>query len=153
MTPAPVTPAPVTPAPVTPAPLCRRNRRGTAAIEFALVGSVLLVMIFGMMEWSWYLFQYYALERATEQGARVASAVTTNQDPTPVAQAAVERALREWGVNPSSVAVETELSGETGSQVVSVDVTLGNATLIGLVPSPRSAHAHSSQHYEEAQPR
>jgi len=130
-----------------------RPRSGAAAIEMALAGSLILILIFGLMEWSWYLFQYFSLERASERGVRMAAAASTEQDPAVVAQAGVDAALRQWGVQPSRVTVVTTVTGATGSQVVTVDLTLPDATLVGLVPSPTVAHTSSSQRYEEALPR
>lgn len=132
--------------------LRRRRLRGNAAIEFALAGTVLLVLLFGLMEWGWYLFQWFGANRASQAGARMAAVATTDIDPAIPAATAAQSALSEWGIDPDSATIETSLSGETGTQVVTVRVTVDEPALIGLVPAPEDAVGLTSQHYEEVIP-
>jgi Flp pilus assembly protein TadG len=56
-------------------PMCRRNRRGTAIVEFAIGSGVLLAAFSGTFEFGYTLMQYDKLETAVAQGARYASLV------------------------------------------------------------------------------
>lgn len=128
------------------------RRRGNAAVEFALAGMLLLVLLMGLMEWGWTLYHWFGLQRASQAGARLAAVTDTASDPELSARAAVEAALRQWGIDPTDVRVDTRLSGETGARVVTVEVTLEEAALIGLLPTPDRSVALASQHYEEVLP-
>jgi Flp pilus assembly protein TadG len=65
----------------------RPRQRGTTTVEFAIVGTVLMVVVFAVIELSRALFVVNVLEEATRRGARMA-AVCPVGDPKP-AQAAV----------------------------------------------------------------
>jgi len=52
--------------------LCRRNRKGVAAVEFAVVAPVLFLMILGMIELGRAIMVQQVLTNASREGARVA---------------------------------------------------------------------------------
>jgi hypothetical protein len=52
--------------------LCRRNRQGAAAVEFAIVAPVFFLVIFGMIEFGRALMVQQVLTNASREGARVA---------------------------------------------------------------------------------
>ncbi len=51
--------------------LCRRNRRGTAAVEFALVAPVFFLLVFGMIEFGRMVMVQQVLTNASREGARI----------------------------------------------------------------------------------
>jgi Flp pilus assembly protein TadG len=51
----------------------RRRNRGTTSVEFAIIGSVLMVVVFGVIEFGRALFVMNALTEATRRGARLAA--------------------------------------------------------------------------------
>lgn len=59
-------------------PAVRRKQRGAAAVEFALVASLLFILLFGIMEMSRVLFYWNTAAEATRLGARLA--VVCNKD-------------------------------------------------------------------------
>ena len=124
------------------------RRRGNAAIEFALSATLLLMLIFGLMEWGWTLYRWFGVQRASQAGARMAAVTDTESDPTVAATAAAQEALREFGIDPVNATVSTTLSGEPGMQTVTVRVDLAEGPLVGLVPAPEQTVAIASQHYE-----
>jgi Flp pilus assembly protein TadG len=65
----------------------KRGQRGTTVVEFAIVGALLLTLVFAVVEFGRTLFTVNALTEATRRGARVA-AVCPVGDPKP-AQVAV----------------------------------------------------------------
>lgn len=65
----------------------RRQQRGVTCVEFAIVAGVLLMLLFGVIEFGRALFVANALSESTRRGARVA-AVCPVGDPRP-AQVAI----------------------------------------------------------------
>lgn len=59
-------------------PKTRFGQRGTAAVEFALIASLLFMLLFGIMEMSRILFYWNTATEATRLGARLA--VVCNKD-------------------------------------------------------------------------
>lgn len=55
-----------------PCRLFRRNRRATAAVEFAIVAPVFLLLVFGMIEYGRMVMVYQVLTNASREGARSA---------------------------------------------------------------------------------
>src|SRR5688572_19641791 len=49
---------------------CRRNRRGAAAVEFAVVAPVLFLMVFGMIEYGRAVMVQQVMVNAAREGAR-----------------------------------------------------------------------------------
>jgi len=49
---------------------CRRNRRGAAAVEFAVVSPVLFLLIFGMIEFGRMVMVQQVITNAAREGAR-----------------------------------------------------------------------------------
>ena len=56
----------------------RRQRRGVAIVEFALLVPVLLAMLLGILESGWMVKNYLTLANATRDGARIAAVGSTN---------------------------------------------------------------------------
>lgn len=48
----------------------RKNQRGLAAVELALVLPILLALLFGIVQFSWLMNNYVALTNAASMGAR-----------------------------------------------------------------------------------
>jgi len=51
--------------------LCRRNRRGAAVVEFAVVAPILFLLVFGMIEYGRLVMVQQMLTNASREGARV----------------------------------------------------------------------------------
>src|SRR5882757_936386 len=50
---------------------CRRNRRGAAAVEFAIVAPVFFLLVFGMVEYGRMIMVQQVITNAAREGARV----------------------------------------------------------------------------------
>ncbi|HTQ38688.1 MAG TPA: TadE/TadG family type IV pilus assembly protein [Pirellulales bacterium] len=50
---------------------CRRNRRGAAAVEFAIVAPVFFLLVFGMVEYGRMVMVQQVITNAAREGARV----------------------------------------------------------------------------------
>lgn len=86
----------------------KRNQRGTTVVEFAIVGALLLTMVFAVVEFGRALFVVNALTEATRRGARVA-AVCPVGDPQPAKVAVFDSGAKGAvvpGLTTANVVVE-----------------------------------------------
>jgi Flp pilus assembly protein TadG len=79
------------------------NQRGVAALEFALVAPILLLIVFATIEYGWYLTNWTVLTNAVAEGARAGvkareweSDTHAAEDPKEFAEQALAEAL--WTV-------------------------------------------------------
>ena len=77
--------------------LRKRDQRGAAAVEMAIVLPVLVLLVFGIIQWSIYFNRLQGLQAAAREGARVAALPQSTQSDV---KAKVTDALS--GVLPSS---------------------------------------------------
>jgi len=80
------------------------RQHGLSTVEFALVGVVLFMMIFGVIEVGRAYFVAAALDEATRRGARMAAVCPIN-DPA-IAQAAAFNDALIFGLDASDIVVE-----------------------------------------------
>ncbi|MCA9249286.1 MAG: pilus assembly protein [Planctomycetales bacterium] len=81
---------------------CRRDRRGAAAVEFALVAPVFFLLVFGMIEYGRMVMVQQILTNASREGAR--KAVIEGTSSTDV-QAAVQQYLTDASISGATVTV------------------------------------------------
>lgn len=67
--------------------MSKKRQQGTTTVEFAIVGAVFFILLFGMIEFGRAFFVWNALTEATRRGARVAAVCPPNH--SAVAQVAV----------------------------------------------------------------
>lgn len=113
------------------------RRRGSAALEYALVLPVLLALAFALIDWSWYFFEWMTVTRAAGQGVRVATGLPMSQDPLGVAEAEARRwmatGLASGGGAPS---VTARLVPDGESSALEVEVTAPFGAPIDLFWTP-----------------
>jgi Flp pilus assembly protein TadG len=51
----------------------RKREEGAAAVEFAIVATLLMLLVFGVIEFGLWIAQYEAMSSAAREGARVAA--------------------------------------------------------------------------------
>ncbi|MFC5729799.1 MULTISPECIES: TadE/TadG family type IV pilus assembly protein [Nocardioides] len=102
----------------------RRSDRGSAAVEFALIMPMLMLLIFGIISYGYMLSFRQAISQAAAEGARaaaIASPATIDSDRAADARRAVTEALEGYGVtcqgaNEGAGTLTREgVSGEVGS--------------------------------------
>ena len=73
---------------------------GAAAVEFALVLPLLLMLVLGAIDWGWYFFLREVVTNASREGAR-AGAVTITESPAdfPLVTDAAENAANDYLTN------------------------------------------------------
>ncbi|RIX84009.1 TadE/TadG family type IV pilus assembly protein [Acidovorax cavernicola] len=83
----------------------RRQQRGVAAIEFALVFSVLFVGIYGLVAFCGVLYVQQVVSRAAEDGARAAQILGSNTVPADLqtnVRTAIYRSLALSAITPAA---------------------------------------------------
>jgi Flp pilus assembly protein TadG len=107
----------------------RRDDRGSAAVEFAIVLPVLLLVIFGILQ---YGYHYWALETASATAREAARRLAVGTDWTcTVSEAQAAASI------PATGTVTVTRSSSTPTQGSLVTVTVAFPSLdVGLVPLP-----------------
>ena len=119
----------------------RRARRGSQAIEFALVLPVLLAVTSGIVDYGWYYSQALSVIYAAREGGRTGAAHDFDDTGTPcsIAETATINALKAAGFSTASasqVAGSVTTDSGTGELVLSVTATIPYTKLWGLLPTP-----------------
>ena len=118
----------------------RRAPNGSVAVEFALTCPVLLMLMFGVIEWGWYMSRSAIVVTGAQEGGRAAIATGTQADLTTAAEDQATQALASVGVTSSTVTATWD-----GAQpgYVTVAVSVAHQPLIGLpyVPVPSTVVA------------
>jgi Flp pilus assembly protein TadG len=114
--------------------LCRKNRRGAAAVEFAIVAPLFVTMVFGMVEFGRMIMVQQVLTNASREGARMAvlDGATTSS-----VQSAVQTYLQNAGVPnapPAEVSPSPPSSAGYG-EPVTVTVSV-NFNQVSWLPTP-----------------
>ncbi len=119
--------------------LCRRNRQGAAAVEFALVAPAFVLLVFGMIEFGRAIMVQQVMTNGAREGARLAIL----DSPTPTAttvKSAVVTYLQTCGIPGASTSnvtiAPTEPSTAKNGDSVTVTVQIPYSSVTWL-PSPK----------------
>lgn len=124
------------------------NRRGAAAIEFALCTGALFGILFLTLDWGWWFFQRAQLLSATSEATRRAAMLSPENDPAGSVTTYVMENLDRQGLNTKGVTITATEEGASPSRVLTVDVDLPFSPLLGLWPSPARLSATRSSYLE-----
>jgi Flp pilus assembly protein TadG len=118
----------------------RRRDRGGAAVEFALVLPVLLLVVFGMIEYAWIFYQQSNLASAVRDGLRqgVTVSQTATPDPRTFAQNQAQTDLTNVGISSQVVTLTATYAGASPTKTMTLAAVLTHHKLIGFVPTPTS---------------
>jgi len=75
-----------------------RDQRGAAVIEFALIGSLLMTLVLGIVSYGFMLSFRQGISQGAAEGARAAVVAAVATDQRPDAVNAINEALRSYGV-------------------------------------------------------
>jgi Flp pilus assembly protein TadG len=119
----------------------RRNKAGAAAVEFALLAPVLLMLIFAIIIYSLYFATYLGVRQATMEGARTAMMGMSTAERQTLATTQVTTVLAAYGSLLGSNATPTITTSvpATGLFEVTVTVNLSASPIFGymtLLPKP-----------------
>lgn len=117
--------------------MSRRSRRGVTAIETALVIPVVLLIAFGLADWSWLMFQWHTVEASARRGVRLLMGDPEVARHADRARAEVLDHLAAFGVDPDVATVRAEVEEHPYGWVVTVSVQVEAAPLFGVGFSAR----------------
>lgn len=114
-----------------------KRKRGAAAVEFAVVAPLFLLLLAGIIEFGQVFRIEHTLSTASRRGAR--TAMLAGAETSAVAAKVVDRVVDMSGIDPSQITVEIAVNGdpnknlnqaETGDEVsVTVSVPYAEAGL------------------------
>ena len=134
-----------------PSSLSRRRRRGHSHVEFALVLPVLLMFIYGIMEYGWLFFQRTAVQEAARQGCRAGATMAPDEDYDAVVEEKALNALAALSVDCSKVAcnVSTDEEGDLPEMRLRCEVAVEYKPLLNVLPTPASLGAGYLYYFEQ----
>jgi Flp pilus assembly protein TadG len=100
-----------------------RSESGAAAVEFALLLPVLMMILFGIIEFGFALYQQAILTNASREGARLGIVQSVPAITTAQINATIDTYLAPTGINPANVTRAIVAGGPTGTPVT-VSLTL-----------------------------
>ena len=117
------------------------SRRGTSAVEFAVVAPILFVVLLALIQFSSLLMSKNVLTSAAREGARVIALPSTVSSANVVA--AVEDRLQKGGIDPNLATVTINpaflVNVSTGDEMrVTVSVPIQNMAWIWAVTPPNA---------------
>jgi Flp pilus assembly protein TadG len=93
--------------------ICRRQRRGAAAVEFAVVAPVFFILVFGMIEYGRMVMVQQVLTNASREGARVGVVDPIGPTSLPIVTSTVNTYLAAAGINGATITAY--ISADSGS--------------------------------------
>jgi Flp pilus assembly protein TadG len=123
----------------------RRGERGAAAVEFALVTPLLLVMLFGIIDYGMLFFDSIGLRQGAREGARQAVVQKYSSGCTGAANAKIvctTKAATELTLGSPVVKVSAPNGWAQGKQLL-VCVQSKESSLTGFVPFPAGGNLHT----------
>jgi Flp pilus assembly protein TadG len=136
-----------------------RNREGGGTVvEFAIVLPLFCALLFGSIDYAWYLYQKFTLAAAVQSGVRSALSVKENDNPDPWSTAvtnAKANLAKSGAIAPTSVifgpAAGSRYTGTKPTRAVTVSGQFTFTPLVGLVPMPTPTLVYSSTMLLDAQ--
>jgi Flp pilus assembly protein TadG len=98
-----------------------RNQRGAAVVEFALVSTLLITLVVGIMSYGYMLSFRQGISQGAAEGARAAAVAVATAHRVTDAEAAVNEALQSYGVSCNT---STGMLVKAGSNVGTCSVTI-----------------------------
>ena len=122
---------------------CKRER-GAAAVEFALILPLFLLLVLGTIDFGYYFFVSEVVTNAAREGARAGSVLDPTSPTTDVITEAETRAqgyLSAAGLASAAVAVSTPVVNGVNSVQVDIQYSVGSVTgfLSGIMPTYSNA--------------
>lgn len=110
------------------------RRRGVEAVEFALTLPIVMILLSGIIDSSWFLMEAEAVAQAAREGARAGATAATTGDGHTLGTTIARRSLTDAGrdgagatVNPSTVA-----GSISGDDYIRIEVRTTFTPLVGF---------------------
>jgi Flp pilus assembly protein TadG len=101
----------------------QRDERGAAAVEFAILLPVLMLILFGIVEFGMIMYSREVITNASREGARAGIVQATAKPTAGAIQTVVTNYLTGTGINPSAVTINIAGAGLTAPNTLMVTVT------------------------------
>ena len=101
----------------------RFDERGAAAVEFGIILPVLMLILFGIIEFGMIMFSREVITNASREGARAGIVQSATKPTTGQIQTVVTNYLTGTGINPATVTIAVAGAGLTAPNTLSVTVT------------------------------
>ena len=128
------------------------RREGAAAVEFALVGPVFILLLVGMIVYGAWFWMAHSVQSAVSEGARAAIAGLDAAERGHLAREVVEAQLKDLGLKAADAVVGVR--AEPGRFRVEVAYDAGGHPLMALspltVPPPRTIRRAAVIRVEES---
>ena len=120
------------------------RRRGSTAIEFALTLPLLFVIVSGILEYGWYLFQLSSVVHAVRDGTRIGVTVPLEEGPEEIATTHARNVLAGLGVpcGASGCTVEASLAPAGDITIMRLEIEVPYEPVVGLLPHPSVLRGH-----------
>lgn len=118
-----------------------KYRRGSSALEFALTLPVVMIVLTGILEYGWYLFQLANVVHALRDGTRIGVTVPL-EDPTPPIERAESHAravMNGLGVpcdDGDGCNVTAVITPGDDFDVLNLSIEVDYTPIVGLLPAP-----------------
>jgi Flp pilus assembly protein TadG len=117
------------------------SRRGSQVVEFAMILPVFLALVFGSIDFTWYILQRYSVTDAVASGCRTGALSGRDKDADPpwVAGMAIENNLASVAMlncqqNNCSIEIGEGISPGTDNKQLECSANLTVRPLSGFVP-------------------
>ncbi len=101
----------------------RLNERGAAAVEFAILLPVLMLILFGVIEFGMIMYSREIITNASREGARTGIVQAIAKPTTGDIQTVVTNYLTGTGIDPNAVTTTIAGAGLTAPNTLNVTVT------------------------------
>jgi len=115
----------------------RRRREGAAAVEFALVGPILVLLLIGIVVYGGWFLMAQSVQALASEGARAAVGGLDAVERERLARDEVAQAVRGVALNPALTSVRTAEDAGRLRIVVTYDARRHPIMLLGgMIPTP-----------------
>jgi Flp pilus assembly protein TadG len=94
-----------------------QSESGAAAVEFAIIMTLLMLLVFGIIEFGFALYRQAILTNAAREGARLGIVQAIPAITTAQINAAIDTYLTAAGINPANVSRNITSGAVTGAPV------------------------------------
>lgn len=112
-----------------------RTRRGSQAVEFALLLPILVTLFAGMVDFAQYLFLADGVVAAVGEGARAGAAASASEDPSALATQVAQTSWANAGL-PGTLELNVQFQGSAPDQWIVVGGSVAYAAWFGFIGMP-----------------
>lgn len=123
------------------------NQKGGAALEFALVLPVLLLLILPIIDFTWFFLNMQHVQEAASSGARAGVRIRIEDDPVAVAQAAAQASLESS--MPAYAGSATCTATIVDEEILRVEVRVPYDSLADFVKMPTDLYVSYRMRIED----